>query len=278
MKNILTGLCLSLLLLAVGSCSKDENKIYFEGGTPPELKADVTGSIPLSFMTDSSHALKLSWTNPEYKFTTGVSSQSVSYLIEMDTVGANFSNPNKKTVAISAGLDKSFFQYEINDYLLNQLNLEPDMSHEIEIRVISQLGGNNARLVSNVLRFTATPYKIPPKVAPPASGKLFITGSATPGDWQSAGDPELLSQQFTKESETLFVLPSITLNGGGSYLFVPVYGSWDAKYGYVGENNKNNVDGDEFKPEGGDMLAPPTSGNYKIEVDFQRGKFTVTKL
>nr|MBA2500941.1 hypothetical protein [Chitinophagaceae bacterium] len=68
------------------------------------------------------------------------------------------------------------------------------------------------------------------------------------------------------------------LTGGGSYLFLPVYGSWSAKYGYVGANNANNVDGDDFKAEGGDMLAPPTTGNYKITVDFQRGKFNVTKL
>jgi hypothetical protein len=54
-------------------------------------------------------------------------------------------------------------------------------------------------------------------------------------------------------------------------LFVPVYGDWGAKYGAVGANNSNNVNGDDFKANGGDLLAPSASGNYKIEVDFQRG-------
>jgi hypothetical protein len=92
------------------------------------------------------------------------------------------------------------------------------------------------------------------------------------------GDPELTTQKFTQVSSTLYVLSSIHLNGGGSYLFVPLYGDWNNKYGGVGANNTNNVNGDDFKPGGGDLLAPALTGDYKIEVDFQRGKFTVTKL
>jgi hypothetical protein len=94
----------------------------------------------------------------------------------------------------------------------------------------------------------------------------------------AGGDPENLSQKFTRVSRTLYVLNSLALNGGQSYLFVPAYGDWGHKYGGLGANNANNVDGDDFKPEGGDLKAPAVSGNYKIEVDFQRGKFTLTKL
>ena len=79
-------------------------------------------------------------------------------------------------------------------------------------------------------------------------------------------------------SPTLYVLNSITLTGGGSYLLLPQYGSWSAKYGGTGGNNSNNVDGGDFKDGGSDLLAPPVTGNYKIEVDFQSGKFKVTKL
>ena len=92
------------------------------------------------------------------------------------------------------------------------------------------------------------------------------------------GDPELASQQFTQVNPSLYVINSIALNGGGSYLFVPVYGNWSNKYGFVGSGNGNNVNGDEFKAEGNDILAPAVSGNYKIEVNFKTGRFTVTKL
>lgn len=279
MKKIINQLFfLSLLVAVFASCKKAENKIYYKGGTAPALTASQTGTIPLSFTTKDQEAVKLSWTNPNYQFTTGISSQNVTYQIEIDTTGSNFTNPSRKVISISSDLSLSISQNDFNDYLLNQLSLAAGMPHNIEIRVTSYLTNNSAPLASNVLKFTVTPYAIPPKVTPPSSGKLYITGSATPGNWMGGGDPELVSQKFTQVSPTDYVLPSIALNGGGSYLFVPVYGNWNNKYGGGGSNNTNNVYGDDFKPGGGDLLAPPASGNYKIEVDFQRGKFTVTKL
>lgn len=269
----------SLLAIVLVSCKKDENKVFFEGGTPPVLTASVTGSIPLSFANKDNLGISLSWTNPDYQFNTGISSQDVNYLIEIDRVGADFKSANRQTVAISNAQSRSFTQGEFNDFLLNQLLLDTSKVANIEIRVKATLANGSVPLVSNVFRYTVVPYPIPPKVNPPASGKLFITGSATPASWMGGGDPENAAQKFTKITNTLYELPSIALNGGGSYLFVPQYGDWGAKYGGVGATgNSNNVNGDDFKADGTDLLAPPASGNYKITVDFQRGKFTVTKL
>ncbi|PZR28042.1 MAG: hypothetical protein DI535_07735 [Citrobacter freundii] len=271
---------LGLVAITAGSCTKDENKVFYEGGTSPVLTSSVTGTIPLSFANSEKEGIKLNWTNPDYKFNTGVSSQSVSYLIEIDTTGANFTNPNRQTIGISANLSTSLTQGVLNDYLLNQLQLKPGMEHNIEFRVKSNLANNSAALLSNVLKFKVTPYAIPPKVTPPASGKLYITGAATPAGWQCGCPTDVApaSQTFTQVSPTLYELPNIALNGGQSYLLLPVYGSWSAKYGFTGSNNANNVNGDDFKAEGGDLMAPAANGNYKIVVDFQRGKFTVTKL
>jgi hypothetical protein len=277
MKNMFRLLAFAVLALNICSCKKAETKDYFEGGAAPALSASKTGTIPLSYTTQDQEAVKLVWTNPEYMFTTGISSHDVTYLVEIDTTGANFTNPNRKSISLSGGLSLSISQSQLNDYLLNQLSLKAGVPHNIEMRVKSTIGGT-VPLYSNVLKFVVTPYVIPPKVTPPASGKLYITGSATPGNWMGGGDPELSSQKFTQVSSTFYVLSSIHLNGGGSYLFVPVYGDWNNKYGGVGANNTNNVNGDDFKPGGGDLLAPALTADYKIEVDFQRGKFTVTKL
>jgi starch-binding outer membrane protein SusE/F len=279
MRNkFLTLLLSSSFLITLWSCKKEENKIFFEEGTPPVLTSSITGSIPLAFNNKDQQAVKLFWTNPDYRFTTGSSSQSVSYQVEIDTTGANFTNPNRKILSISNDLSLTLTQDQLNDYLLNQLQLNTTMTHNVEMRVRSTLASAAVPLFSNVLKFTVKPYAIPPKVAPPASGKLFITGSASPGGWMGSPAAELASQKFTQVSPTLYVLNSIALTGGGSYLLVPVYGDWGAKYGGLGANNMNNVNGDDFKANGSDLAAPGTSGNYKIEVDFQRGKFTVTKL
>ncbi|GEO09697.1 hypothetical protein SAE01_21930 [Segetibacter aerophilus] len=260
--------------MLVSGCKKEIAQIYLEGGTAPTLSASVTGTIPLSFANQADPAIKLSWTNPNYRFTTGTSSQNVNYLLEIDTTGANFSNPSRQTISIAKDLSMTITHSQLNDYLLNQLVLKPKMPHNIEMRVKTSLGTNGAAaLVSNVLKFTVTPYEIPPKVTPPPSGKLYIVGSATPGGWDNpVPDP---AQLFTKVSETLYQI-TIRMVGGGSYLLLPVNGSWDAKYGGTGSNNANNVSGDDFKAGGGDLLAPAASGVYKIVVDFQRGKFTVT--
>ncbi|MEO5563113.1 MAG: SusE domain-containing protein [Chitinophagaceae bacterium] len=272
----------SLLFTVALSCKKDENKVFLEGGTAPALTAS-TGTIALAFINADKEAVKFSWTNPNYKFTTGTSSQDVSYLVEIDKKGNNFTSNSRQTVAVSKELTLSLTVGQFNDYLLNQLVLTPGIPYDIEVRVKSSMN-NAATLLSNTLSYNVTPYAIPPKVTPPgtapdyADGKLFITGSATPASWQCAcGEPELLSQKFNRLSATLYEI-TLPLTGGGSYLLLPKYADWGAKYGFTGANNGNNVNGDDFKANGGDILAPAASGTYKIQVDFQRGKFTVTKL
>ncbi|HMO61959.1 MAG TPA: SusE domain-containing protein [Ferruginibacter sp.] len=285
MKNIIQNILLCCVVSALFfACKKSENKIVFEGGKAPVLTANVTTSIPLSFLSETDEAITLSWTNPDYSFTTGVSSHDVAYILEIDTAGINFTGSKKKQVGFAGDLNKTFLQSEINDFLLNQLELAPGTTHSIDMRVVASISGSTpTSLASNVLTFTATPYSIPPKVAPPAAGTLYVTGSATPANWMGGGDPEVLAQKFTRVSETLYEL-TVNLNGGASYLLVPRYGNWSAvapdpeKYGYTGANNANNVNGDDFRAYGGDILSPPESGNYKIVVDFQRGKFSVTRL
>jgi starch-binding outer membrane protein SusE/F len=279
MKNNFLKLCISFsALLLLWSCEKEENKIFYEGGTNPVLTSSRTGTIPLSFGNKDQEAVKIAWTNPDYRFTTGLSSQTVAYQIEIDTTGANFTNPKRKIISISQDLSLSISQNDLNDYLLNQLQLTTGVSHNIEMRVTSTIG-TAVPLYSNILKFTVTPYVIPPKVTPPSTGKLFIVGNATPGgDATGWNNPvPVPTQQFTQISNTVYEI-TIPLIGDKSYLFLPENGSWTVKYGAIGANNTNNVNGDDFKAGGGDMKAPAASGTYKIEVDFQRGKFTVTKL
>src|SRR6478672_8482228 len=157
MKNRLLIL-FSLSLLILVSCKKDEKIDYYEGGTAPKLTANVSNTIPLSYSAKDKEALTLSWTNPNYMFTTGVSSQDVSYMIEFDTVGAHFTSPQKQSVVVSKEMSKTFTQNQINDYLLNQMGLQVNKPHQIEVRVKSTLAYNSAPLPSNVLTFTATPF------------------------------------------------------------------------------------------------------------------------
>ena len=280
MKHLSKIFIFSAIIILIWSCKKDEKRVIFSGGTAPVLTASKSDSIPLSFITKDNEAIQLSWTNPNYQFNTGISSLNVNYTIEIDTAGANFTNPNKQVISLGTDLSRTFIQSTFNDYLLNQLQLVPAMSHDIEIRVTSTLVGGAEALSSAVLSFKVIPYAIPPKVLPPTTGHLYLVGNATPGgDATGWNNPvPVPSQEFTQISPTLYEI-TIPLIGGKEYLFIPLNGNWDHKYA-VKDNTLAGLSG------GGDFgfdfpqnfPGPAVSGTYKIQADFQRGKFTVTKL
>jgi hypothetical protein len=272
MKNLLRILFSSVFLsAALLSCKKDENKIFYESGTNPVLTASTTAPMVLLLINKPNEAVRFSWTNPNYQFTTGVSSQDVSYTLQMDTTGANFSSPLKSETSISKDLGVALTVGDLNTKLL-AMGLLEDMPHNVEIRIKASLANGAVPLYSNVIKIVITPYL---DVVYPVPAKLFITGSATPASWQcGCGEAELLTQKFTKVSSSKFEI-TIALSANNSYLFLPVYGSWSAKYGGKAAGNANNVTGDEFMPNGNDLKAPGTSGTYKITVDFKTGKFTV---
>ena len=280
MQTIFKSLIASLLFATfISSCKKEETRIFFEGGTTPVISAN-TNAVRLEPGEESNVAIKISWTNPEYKFTTGPSSHDVNYVLEIDTLGASFGSSRKQSISVSRDISKTFTVGELNAILGNSMVLQlfPRRTYTLEARVTATLTNGIGKLTSNIITFTVKPFPPPPKVVPPASGKLYITGSATPGGWMGSPAPELISQKFTQMSPTLYVLSSIALTGGGSFKFVAVYGDWGTNYGTVGAGNTNNVNGDNFTQGGNDLRAPAASGNYKIEVDFQLGTYTVVKL
>jgi len=272
MKNLFRILLPFLIAGSFLSCEKKVETINYEGGTAPVLSAD-RATVVMSFATQLQEALKLMWTNPDYRFTTGISSHDVSYLLEIGLEGTNFSPV--KAISLSRDMSVTFTEGELNDYLLNVLGLAHSVSHPIQFRVTSRLLNNAVPLTSNTLKFNITPFQIPPKVTPPASNKLFIVGSATPGGWNNP--VPVPSQEFTQVNPTFYTL-DVNLIGGMSYLLLPVNGDWSAKFGAIGANNTNNPNEDDFKAQGGDLLSPTASGLYRIEVDFQRGRFKLTKL
>ncbi|GAC1440684.1 MAG: hypothetical protein NVSMB63_07440 [Sediminibacterium sp.] len=276
MKTLLSKLFLiGASAVLFGSCKKDEARESFLGGTAPALTASVSNTIPLSYANASNEAFTLSWTNPNYQFASGISSQDVSYLLEIDTAGANFTNPGKQTVSVNKDLRITFTEGQFNDYLLNQLQLKPAVAHNIEIRITASLSADISRLVSNVLKFSVTPYTIPPKVNPPASGNLYLVGSATAGGWNNP--VPVPSQQFTQITPTLYEI-TVSLIGGQEYLFLPVNGDWSHKYAVKDKSVAGLSSGGDFGYDKNDNFpGPAASGTYKISVDFQRGKFTVTK-
>ncbi len=274
MNKIFRLLFIPIGLMAVHSCEKKENQIFVEEATPPVLTASAT-NLTLEPGLENNTVLVLNWTNPNYSFTTGVSSHDVIYTLEMDTLGADFKSSKKVTTVISKDLSKSYTVAELNGILGNDmlLQLDPRRQYTLEIRLTASIGAA-VKTMSNVVTINAKPFSPPPKVDLPTTGKLYLVGDASPGGWDNP--VPVPSQEFTKVSNTLYEI-TVNLNGGKSMLFLPLNGDWGDKYGWDGGNNGNNTSGDILKRGGGDIKAPADNGTYKITVNFQLGLFSVVK-
>jgi len=268
--NKVSGLIVIISLLTFVACDKTDVPATHQEGTASVLSSSSSNIAPLPADSNNT-ALTLSWTNPQYATDT----TNYKFVIEMDSTGKNFAKPDTRTVV--GKLTTSFIAKELNTLLLNRgyaFNVPVDM----DVRLKASYGNNNELKLSNVLKIRMTPYKIPPKIALPASGRLFIVGSGTAGgDATGWNNPvPVPSQEFSRLDETTWG-GVFQLTGGKSYLLLPTNNNvWDIKYGGTGANNLNNVDGDNFKVGGSDLKTPAASGMYKIIFDFQQGKFTVT--
>jgi starch-binding outer membrane protein SusE/F len=265
-----------LLFAGAVSCKKVENKVYLEESKVPQLTASTT-AVRLEEGEEANSAIRMNWTNPDYKLNTGVLSQDVSYLIEIDTVGSNFRNPIRGQLTVSKDLSKTFTVGELNGILGNTMKLQTDprRSYNFEARVTASVNGS-AKVVSNKVTFTAMPFPPPTKVKTPPNNRLWIVGDATVGGW-NGNIPNGTAQEFTRVSRILYEI-TIALPGNGRYKLLPASGAWGQSYRPL--DAVSTWQGGEFEQRDADPAfdGPPTPGTYKMSFNFQFGTFTVVKL
>lgn len=257
---------LAVTAISFMACHKVDDLPHYDNGSAPVLTASSATVAPAP--ADSNNvALTLNWTYPDYATDTN----NIKYVVEIDSTGKNFANASTKQII--GTLSTSFLAKELNTMLLGfgyAFNKPVDM----DVKVTSSYVNNNEKLASNIIKIKMTPYKIPPKVELPASGKLFIVGSATQGGWSNP--VAVPSQELTRIDETTFG-GIFQLNGTSEYLLLPENGNWDKKYSVTDNTVPGLNEGGSFGyglPQ--NFPGPTAAGWYKIMVDFQAGKFTVT--
>jgi starch-binding outer membrane protein SusE/F len=289
MKNLIKLLLSTFLLSAIlFSCEKQENKVYLEGGTAPVLTTTAAATMVLdTTKAATTAALVFKWTNPDYKFNTGPSSQDVTYILQIDTTGSNFTNPNRQEVAIASSLSFSPTVKEFNAFF-NKMELKYDQPHNIEFRIKATLAnGLAAPLYSNVIKIVVTPY-LDVAIPIPTTGELFITGDAVPSSWTN--NPPM-TQKATKVSITEYTITAAFVSGKYYKFLVRGGGdpqaNWQPQYGVKLGSAASNADGGELglnntvapydkDPDG--IPTPAVAGNYKITLNFITGKYKVEKI
>lgn len=267
MKILSKFLLLSFIAAAMFSCIKKvEDLPFYKNGSPVTVTASKNSVAATPAQADSV-VWGLSWTSPQY----GTDSSHMKYVIELDSAGRNFSKAYSKTV--NGALSTTFTGDELNQILLG-FGFEFNKAYKVDVRITSSYSNNNERLTSNVLTVQMTPYKVPPKIVPPTSNELFLVGNATQGGWSNP--VPVPTQQFSRISETLYA-GVFELIGGNQYLVLPENGNWDKKYS-IEDNQIPGVDvgGDFGYGLDANFVAPGNSGWYKIELNFQTGKYSVT--
>lgn len=252
------------------ACTKVDNltKVgptpVYQLGVSPVLSSSVTtiAAVPAD---SNKNVVTFSWTNPKY----ATDSATYKYVVEIDSTGRNFSKSVSRV--INGALNTTFTAKEINAILLG-FGFAYNTPYDVDIRVTSSYANNNEAYRSNTLKLKMTPYVIPPKVAPPTSGKLFLVGDASQGGWNNP--VPVPTQEFAK-------LDSVTyggvfnLVGGKQYLALPVNGDWGHKFA-ITDNSVPATGGDFGYDFSTNFNGPVTSGWYTIIFDFQAGKFSVT--
>jgi hypothetical protein len=256
----------AMLLLMAVACEKAADLPLYSDGKEPVLTASATAIAPTP--ADSNNvALTLSWTSPEYS----TDSLKYKYIVQVDSAGRNFSKAISREMSGSRSLQMT--AKELNTIMLNYGFLF-NKAYDLDMRVISSYANNNEKRLSNTVRIRATTYKVPPKVALPTSGKLFIVGDATQGGWNNP--VPVPSQELNRIDETTFG-GIFQLNGGKQYLLLPSNGDWSNKYSVASNTVPGLAAGGNFGFNLSDNFpGPANSGLYKMLMDFQTGMFTVT--
>jgi hypothetical protein len=288
MKNFIKLLFGTVFTAAIMlSCKKDENQVLFQGGTNPVFSASSTTAMVLASANKDNPAITFSWTNPNYQFNTGNSSQNVTYILQVDTAGANFTNPKMQERSISNDLSVVLTVKELNTFL-TKLELQAGVAHNVEFRIKSTLTNGAVPLYSNVLKIGINNY-LDFVVEPPGTtvvnpiysdGSLWIVGDAVASGWSNPlPAPYDNSQKFTRvggAADVLHYQANITFNATGGYKLIQTQGVWATQYHAMDGTAK--LSGDFEKKDSDPQFPSPGAGLYKVEINFQTGTYKLTKL
>lgn len=225
---------------------------------PVTLAASSTDPLVLEVTNATNTAVSFNWNASPY------GSNTIYYALQLDTAGGDFSNPQVKQ--LGSTLNTSLTVNELNTMAI-AAGVSGGSTKNVEFRIASYLGANYTSLLgySNKLPINITTFT-------PIPDNLYIVGDATPRGWDNnaALSP---TQQFSRIDDVSYGIV-IHLEAGKSYLFVPVAGNWDHKFGGTSATGGTLL-ADGAVP-GSNTPAPATSGLYQIIVNFQTGTYAVT--
>lgn len=154
MKKILSIL---FVMIALCSCEKDETLFKLkaeEDVTPPSITSQADGFTKTVVNANRSEEIEFAWNATGY----GVNTQ-VSYTLQADTECGTFANP--VIIASTSAQSVTMTLEALSARLINDLKIAPHQLAEIQLRVISEIRGNNLS-VSSPVHISIAPWSDKP--------------------------------------------------------------------------------------------------------------------
>jgi starch-binding outer membrane protein SusE/F len=180
-----TTVALALLTAGLASCKKDEVRVSATPGAAPTLATSTTAPVVLLSGDATKTAAVYTWTPMTLTLSDGSKAVApVNYSLEFAKTGTNFASVGTLDVPVDATRD-SVKVADLNTALI-KAGLTPTVATAIDVRLRTRYSGNQADMLSNVVKLTATPY----------SRDLFfygtsigVLGSSSPYIREQAGKP-----------------------------------------------------------------------------------------
>lgn len=217
-------------------------------------------SVVLNQKNANSNAVTFNWTSGTNHGTQG----AIDYTLQFDKAGNNFAAP----LQVSLGRVVYSNSYKVSDFnnlLKNELQLEPGISSQIEVRVKSVTTEPSIEPdYSNVVTLEATPYA-------PVSSTLFLIGSATANGWD-AGQATALNEN-TEQPGTFTYQGTFT---AGEFKFITTLGEFLPSYNKGEDNDHIILRTEDSQPD--DKFIIDQAGVYSVKVNLLDLSFEIEKM
>jgi len=238
-----------IMMFFLISCEKyDDNVISLAG---PLSLSTANSEITLNEKNARNTALTFDWTTG----TNEGAGSSISYELQVDKMGNNFSSEALNFDLGKTIYTKSFTVLELNDKLLNHWSLNPDVTGNLEARIIATIHSTPEKQnISNVVTINVVPYQ-------PVSTQLYVIGDATRNGWDVNNATEL--PPFAESAATFVYKGAFSI---GEISFITTLGSPLPAYG-KGANDKQLVY-ETANPLSVSKFQITEAGTYKISINL----------
>ncbi|QNL49421.1 SusF/SusE family outer membrane protein [Olivibacter sp. SDN3] len=255
MKLVNKWALLSVLVITLWSCKKDEDKVIVTTGDAPVLSTSAPETLVLR-QDDAENTITFSWEGYAYSWSDpNVSTDVLNYVLQIGRSGVDFRSTLSERSTKSTSL--SYTIAELNAALLD-LRYEPGVAASVDIRLIASLAPNRP-IYSNTITLQVTPYE--DMIMYPS---LFLAGSFN--DWSHADAHRVGSVEDDGKYEGYVYFP----NANTEFKFSSQAG-WDGTN--FGDGGEGSLDTDA----GAGNLVVAEAGYYLLKADTEALTWSATK-